>query len=540
MRGQAGAGPSQRGEAYKWLSLGVVVIGSFMSFLDSTVLNVAIPKLMSVFSADVHQAEWVLTSYLLALATVIPITGYLCDTYGTKRMYAVTLSLFTIGSFLCGASWNVWSMVAFRVIQGLGGGGIQPIGMNILFRTFDPSERGKAMGWYGITTMAGPALGPTFGGYLVEYVDWRLIFYINIPVGIAAVLAANALLDETPRTDGLRLDVVGLALATLGTSLTLLGFVYGPVDGWGDTAVVLELTTGLALLGAFVVTELVVEHPLLELRLFRIWSFSNATFVMIIVAISLWGATFMLPLFLETLRDLGPMEVGVLMLPQFISSAAAMPVAGRVTDRFGPRASMVPGMAILILATYAMSRLSLDTPDWSLQITMICRGFGMSLTWIPATTAAMAGVPRNLISSASSLTNAMQRIASSFGTALAVTILQVRQEHHYAALAELVTPWSLPARQVAAQVMGAGLQHGMSAGEASRLALVRLTQVVQRQSMILSFDDTFFLTTLMCLPALVAALLIGDTRRAARAPDQAGAPAHRPEPARSPALAAAE
>src|SRR5713226_9702108 len=209
--------------SHKWWVLGVVVMGVFMSILDSTVVNIALPKLIAVFSTDVHGAQWVLTSYLLALAVVIPMTGYLQETFGGKRVYIITITLFTLASMLCGIAWNLNSMIAFRILQGLGGGLIMPLGMSLLLREFRPEERGTALGIFGIPLMMGPAIGPTLGGYLVQYVDWRFIFYINVPIGVIAVIAASRVLRDTVRGARQRLDIWGVVLVCIGSASLLLG-----------------------------------------------------------------------------------------------------------------------------------------------------------------------------------------------------------------------------------------------------------------------------------------------------------------------------
>src|SRR5579884_1404444 len=218
-------------DSHKWWVLGVIVMGSFMSILDSTVVNIALPKLMSVFSADVHGAQWVLTSYLLALAIVIPLTGYLDETFGGKRIYMITLGLFTIASALCGLSWSLTVLIVFRIIQGLGGGLIQPLGMSLLLREFRPEERGTALGFFGIPLMLGPAVGPILGGFLVQYVDWRFIFYINLPVGILAVIACSRFLREDTLHPGRKLDAWGVGLVGFGSAVLLYGIDNGPTDG---------------------------------------------------------------------------------------------------------------------------------------------------------------------------------------------------------------------------------------------------------------------------------------------------------------------
>lgn len=497
-------------DSHRWWVLGVVVMGSFMSILDSTVVNIALPKLMAVFATDVHGAQWVLTSYLLALAVVIPLTGYLDETFGGKKMYMLTLALFTAASALCGLSWSLNVMIFFRVLQGLGGGLIQPLGMSILLREFRPEERGTALGVYGIPLMLAPAIGPTLGGYLVQFVDWRFIFYINVPIGILAVIAASRVLHEAATRHDQKLDLWGIALVGLGSAALLLGIGNGPADGWGSPAVVLEIIIGVVALVAFVVVELSVEQPLLQLRLLKSFTFSMALSITLIVQIGLFGATFLLPLFLQNLRGLGAMETGLLLIPQALTVALIMPISGRLFDRFGPRVLLVPGMALLAYATYRFHTLSLDTSNGEIIADLMIRGVGMGMAMMPATTAAMNAVPRSLIPRATALTNALQRISGSFGTAIMATILTARQTYQFAQTAQTVTPANPMVQFALGRVHAwAALQH-LPGTAADQLGLQLLYQQVALTAAVKSFDDTFLVAAVICVPAAFIAFFIGN------------------------------
>lgn len=497
-------------DSHKWWVLGVIVMGSFMSILDSTVVNIALPKLMSVFSTDVHGAQWVLTSYLLALAIVIPLTGYMDETYGGKRVYIITLTLFTAASALCGWAWSLNVLIVFRILQGLGGGLIQPLGMSLLLREFRPEERGTALGFYGIPIMLAPAIGPTVGGYLIQFVDWRFIFYINVPIGIIAVVAASRILHESPLRDNQKLDVWGIGLVALGSATLLLGIDNGPTDGWGSTWVVAYLTTGVICLVAFVVIELSVQQPLLELRLFRSTSFSMAIFVTLIIQVGLFGATFLLPVFLQNLRGLGAMETGLLLIPQALIVALVMPISGRVFDRFGPRFVLIPGVALLAYATYRFGTLSLSTTNLQIIVNLMFRGLGMGLAMMPATTAAMNAVPRQLLPRATALANALQRIAGSFGTAIMSTVLTSRTNYQFAMYAQTVTPTN-PAVQVALHQAHAYLMRDfVPAPLANSLSLLLLYQAVSLQAAVQAFDDTFIFAAAVCVPAIIAAAFVSN------------------------------
>ncbi len=503
---------------HKWWVLGVIVMGSFMSILDSTVVNIALPKLMAVYSTDVHGAQWVLTSYLLALAIVIPLTGFVDETFGGKRVYMITLTLFTCASALCGIAWSLGVLIFFRVLQGLGGGLIQPLGMSLLLREFRPDERGTALGFYGIPIMLAPAIGPTVGGYLVEYVDWRFIFYINVPIGILAVIAASRILHEGVLKRNQKLDLWGIALVALGSAALLLGIDNGPTDGWGSTTVVAELIVGVVCLAAFVVVELTTDQPLLELRLFKALNFSTAIFVTLIVQIGLFGATFLLPVFLQNLRGLGAMETGMLLIPQAITVALIMPISGRIFDRFGPTVVLVPGIALLTYATYLFSNLSLNTTNTQIISILMLRGVGMGLAMMPATTAAMNAAPRHLIPRATALANALQRIAGSFGTAIMATVLTTRQTFQFAMMAQTVTPFSPGVQITLARAQASmGLNH-LTADVAHQLGLYMLYQSVAMSAAVRSFDDTFFFASIVCIPAILAAFLVRNTRGSSARP----------------------
>jgi DHA2 family multidrug resistance protein len=493
---------------HKWWVLSVAVIGSFMSILDSTVVNIALPKLISVFSTDVHGAQWVLTSYLLALAVVIPLTGFLDERFGGKRVYIVTITLFTIASAMCGFAWSLTAMIAFRVFQGLGGGLIQPLGMSLLLREFRPEERGTAMGVFGIPIMLGPAFGPTLGGYLVQYVDWRFIFYINVPVGIAAVILASRVLRDTPRRLGQKLDVWGIALVCLGSASLLLGIDNGPTDGWGALDVVLEIAVGVAALVAFVWVELTVEQPLLELRLFKSFTFTIAVSVTLVIQIALFGAIFLLPLFLQNLRGLGAMETGMLLIPQALTVAVVMPIAGRIYDRFGPRVLLIPGTALLAFSTYRFHTLDLNTSNLEIIENLMIRGVGMGMSMMPATTTSMNAVPRNLIPRATALTNALQRIAGSFGTAIMSTVLVTRQNFQYAMAAQTVTPMSTGVQLTMAHVRTMPAFATMPVPLLRELGFYIMYEDVQLTAAVRSFDDTFFVAAVICLAAVLMAVVI--------------------------------
>src|SRR5262245_54515392 len=346
-----------------WQALAVISLGMFMVVLDTTIVNIALPRITVIFSASVDQAQLVLTGYMLALAVVTPTTAYLSMTFGSKKLYLFTLFMFTLGSLLCGLAWSLPSLIVARVIQGLGGGMIQPLGMATLFRITPPERRGAVMGMFALPVMVAPILGPTLGRYLVEYVDWRRVFFLNLPVGALALFLGTVLLRETPTMPSLRFDLPGFLLAALFSCAVLLAMNDAPDVGWSDPAVIAKLWIGAASLGAFIWWELRTQQPLLNLRLFAIPMFSVGALVNFVNTVGLFGAIFLLPVFLQNLRGLGAMQTGLLLFPQALASGVSVVLGGRIYDKVGPRPPVIAGLIVLGVSTWLLSRLDLATSD---------------------------------------------------------------------------------------------------------------------------------------------------------------------------------
>src|SRR5579864_6474660 len=454
---------------YQWQVLICAVVGTFMVMLDQTVVNIALPKITTVFGVGVHETQLVVTSYMLALAIIMPATGYLSDTFGTKRLYLITMALFTGGSMLCGLAWNNTSLVVFRVIQGLGGGMMSPLGMAMLFQVVAPNRRNTFMGFYGLPLMLAPVLGPTLGGYLVEYIDWRVIFTLNVPVGVLGLFLGFTLLRETEHVPGLKFDLRGFLLSAVGFSAILLGFTDAATDGWTSPGVLLRFGTGLAALGMWIWVELTDEHPLLELRLFKIPIFTFSALVSFVLTVGMFGAMLVLPLFLQNLRGLGAAESGLILVSQVLPMTVAMPLVGRLVDKVGVRVVLLIGMPLLVVTTWQFGRLDLTTPDMTIRLWLAARGCAMGLVMMPSMTAGLNAVPLQQMSRASSMSNVMRQVMGAFGTAIIVTVLQVRQTFHTAMLAQTVTPDNLPLQQMMANAQQWAVSQGMSALQAQAM-----------------------------------------------------------------------
>jgi EmrB/QacA subfamily drug resistance transporter len=412
---------------YKWIAASVVVVGALMSILNQTVVNVALPTLETDFGVTLIDIQWVVTAYSLGLAAVIPLTGWLSDRYGTKRVFLVSQVLFTLASMLCGLAWSNPSLGAFRVVQGLAGGLIMPVGMTILMTVSKPEERGRMMAVLGLPMMVAPVLGPLLGGWLVQYVSWRLIFYLNVPIGVAgAIMTALLLRGSAGRAGGYRLDVGGLVLGIPSVVAIVYGLSQPSEHGWGSFETLLPLLGGIALLVVFCLYEIRHPAPLIEIRVFKDAAFTAAMSVNFLIGVALFGSVILVPLFLQQVQGYGALDSGVILATQGLAAAIAMPIGGQLTDRFGARQVVPFGLAILTLASIWSATLAPDTPRWVVAAMLAGRGIGVGLSLMPAISSAYVTMPQRLIGRATSVNNTVQRVASALAVAIITTILADR------------------------------------------------------------------------------------------------------------------
>jgi EmrB/QacA subfamily drug resistance transporter len=485
-----------RGIDYKWLAGGVVMIGAVMVILDQTVVNVALPTLESEFRVPLSSVQWIVTAYTLALASVIPLAGWLTDRYGGKRVFITSQVLFVAGSVLCGLAWSNNALLGFRVLQGLGGGLIMPVGMATLMSLTRPDERGRMMAVLGVPMLIGPVLGPTLGGWLIQAVSWRLIFAINVPIGIAGVTLATLFLREHRPEQARRepLDVGGLLLATS----SVIGLVYGlsqpSTYGWGSFQTIAPLVSGSVLLVAFCAYELRQRHPLIDIRIFRDGAFSASLSLNFLVALSLFGAILLFPLFLQQIQGYSAFETGLILGAQGLGAALMMPIAGTLTDRIGARWVVPIGLVILVGSTIWMTTLSYDTSRQLILAMLLVRGMGMGFCMMPSMSAAYVTMKPELIARATSIANVVQRVAGGLGIAVMATVLSARVT---ANLPHLSGP-------VAA---------GASASNLSGAHLPAPIKALLLQQATKGFDDTFWVSAGLTFLAFPMTILL---RRALR------------------------
>lgn len=514
IRAGAGGQPAARnflGLEYKWLVTIAVIFGLFMAVLDQTVVNIALPKLQAVFGATLNDIQWVVTAYTLAQTVSVPLFGYLADRFGTKWIYMISLALFTLASMLCGISWNVSSMVFFRILQGLGGGALLPIGIAQVYAVFPPAERGRSQAAIGVPVLLAPALGPTLGGYIVQYFSWRIIFYLNVPIGIVGLFMCAILLRRGRVNERARLDIPGLTLSTLTFASLVYDVGEAASDGWGSTRVLGFGIFGLLCLVALVIVELRTPDPLLDVRLYRSWNWTSALLITIATTLALFGALFLVPQYLQVLRGLNPEQAGLVLLPSSLVTLIALPLSGFATDRFGPKYSILIGLVALGVASYLLSGLTLTTPTRLLQIWLIGRSIGIGFASQPASVIALSDVPRAKLARGSSFFTLQRQVSSAFITSFLATYVKDRTIPHYAHLAEQVTQSSPLYSYLSGAVAQAAIQGRWTLPVQAQL-LRQVVLQLRLQATVMAYRDALLLITGTIVGAFVLAFFVGNPR----------------------------
>jgi EmrB/QacA subfamily drug resistance transporter len=504
---------------YKWIVAMVVVLGVFMSILDQTIVNIAIPRLQTAFGADIHSVQWVLTAYILTQGVITPTAAYFSDTFGIKRFYIFSLAAFTIGSALCGIAWSLPVLIFFRVIQGAGGAALFPLSITLLFRAFPPQERGMAMGFFGIPALLAPALGPTLGGYIVTFAGWQLIFYINLPIGIIAIIMAFFLLENSRPDRTTRFDFLGFLFATVGLATLLYALSDASTDGWTSTPVLSSLLIGSISLAVFIVYDIMLANrggqPLLDLRLFLNGPFRTGMIANVFVIFALFGGLFLFPIYLQNIRGLSAFQAGLILLPQALASMVTVIIGGRLVDRLGVRAIMIPGLLILVLATWQLTYISVYSPYWWIQTMLILRGLALGLTVQQLTVASLSEIGPRQLAQASSLSTVIRAVSSSLGIAVLATLVQTQSQVHYAHLAEQVTA-SSQLGQLLPRIQALFVANGTSITSAQSAALQAINGLLLQQAFTLSFQDAFTLTLYVIALAIIATLFVRGSRKRAQ------------------------
>jgi EmrB/QacA subfamily drug resistance transporter len=407
---------------YKWVVASIFVVGLFMDIMDTTIVNVALPTLSREFGASGGAVEWVVLGYLLSLAVWIPASGWIGDRFGTKKTFLFALAAFTLASALCGQAHSLGELIAFRVLQGVGGGMLTPVGTAMLFRAFPPVERAKASTILMIPTVLAPALGPIVGGWLVTDVSWRWIFYVNLPLGVLGFLIGLFLLKEHREPTAGRFDVPGFVLSGAGLALVLFALSRAPEIGWLTVQVIGTGLTGILLFALLVYVELRVPHPMLALRLYKERMFRNANIILTFSYGGFAGVLFLMPLFLQELRGLSALQSGLTTFPQAVGVMISSQVVGRIYHRVGPRRLIFAGLIAVAVASVALVFVDLSTNLWWIRGILFVRGMAMAASFVPLQAATYANISPSDTGRASAIYSTQRQVAAALGVAILATV----------------------------------------------------------------------------------------------------------------------
>src|SRR5438270_849808 len=456
-----------------WLVASAVMISTFMEVLDTTVVNVSLPHIAGSLSATPDEATWALTSYLVANAIILPMTGWLANRFGRKRLLMGSVAGFTLASFFCGFAPNLPLLIIFRVIQGATGGGLQPLSQAILLEVFPPEERGKAMAFWALGIVVAPMLGPVMGGWLTDSYSWRWVFYINVPIGVIALLMTQTFVFDPlyikRRAGGV--DYWGMGMLVVGIGSLQIMLDKGQEEDWFSSHFILTLAilAGAGLIG-FIIRELNTEHPIVDLRVFRYRSYSAGVFLMTVLGFVLYGSTVLVPLMLQTLLGYPAVRAGIVMLPRGLGSFLAMPLVGILMSKIEPRRLLAAGVLVSSLSFWKFSHLSLDVGYWDFFIPLIIQGSAMGFLFVPLTTITNDPVPKEEIGNATSLFNLMRNLGASIGIAAMTTVVARHQQSHTNVLTEFVNAASAQAQQAIAgtkaMLMGRGMDEVIATKQA--------------------------------------------------------------------------
>lgn len=490
----------------KWAIALAVMLPTFIEVMDTSVVNVSLPHIQGSLNAGVDESTWVLTSYLVSNAIIIPITGWLASVFGRRRYLMFSLVIFTLSSLVCGAAPSLEVLILFRVLQGLGGGGLQPLSQAILLESFPPKEHGIAMAVFGMGVVLAPILGPVLGGWITDNWSWRWVFYINLPAGILAVVLAMLFIHDPPyiRRTHFRMDAWGLFLLTVGLGSLQIVLDKGEREDWfnSDLIVVLSCVAVIALV-LFAIVELSSEHPVVNLRVLRDKSFAAGTVIIFFGFFCLFGSIVLLPLYLQQLMGYTALWAGLVLGPGGVASFFIMPIAG-ILMRNGvkPRYLLIAGLVTTALSLWMMSGFNLEADFLAVASPRFLQGFGLGLFFVPLSAATYVNIPKEEMGNASGVFNLLRNLGGSFGVAFSTTVLSQRAQLHQTILSENITPYNVAFQNYFSQVCQ-WLQANQPQASCPTGGLVMVYREVLRQASMLAFNDTFWLLAIATI-SLVA------------------------------------
>jgi len=475
-----------------WIIAVSVMFATFLEVLDTTVVNVSLPHIAGSLSATPEEATWTLTSYLVANAIVLPMTGWLAGYFGRKRLLMLAVSGFTISSFLCGIAPSLSFLVVLRLVQGLTGGVLQPMSQAIMLEAFPVEQRGRGMAFWALGIVVAPILGPVLGGWLTENYSWRWVFYINLPIGIASLIMTKTFIFDPPylRRTRMRIDTIGIGLLVLGIGALQFVLDKGQQVDWFDSRMIFTLTViSITALLLFVIHALTTSDPVLDLRVFKDRTFATGVTMMTILGFVLFGSLVMLPLFLQTILGYSSLEAGMAMAPRGFGAFLAMPLVGYLMGKLDPRKMVIGGLVIAGGTLIMLSWINLDAGYWDIFWPQFIQGLSMGLLFVPLSTVSMNSIPRERMGNATSLFSLMRNLGAGIGIAAVATMVSRRTTLHAAILSEQVHPYSDTARQTFEGMRSLFLSRGSSLTVATQQAYAAIAGMIQRQASLIAFVD---------------------------------------------------
>jgi DHA2 family multidrug resistance protein len=498
-----------------WLVAVAVMFSTFMEILDTTVVNVSLPHIAGNLSASIDESTWVLTSYLVANAIILPLTGWLANYFGRKRLLLISVSGFTVASVLCGLAPTLTVLVVFRVIQGLTGGALQPLSQAVLLEAFPPRDRGKAMGFWGLGIVVAPILGPVVGGWLTDSYSWRWVFYINLPVGLASILMTRWFVFDPPYVSrkSQTVDYWGIGLLAVGIGSLQVLLDLGQQKDWFSSSEIRVLAV-LAVLGIaiFIWRELNTAHPVVDLHVFRVRTYTTGVFLMTVLGFVLYGSLVLLPIMLQTLLGYPSLQAGIAMAPRGMGSFLAMPLVGLLVARVDPRKLLAIGLCGGAMTLYWLGNLNLSAGYWDVFWPQFIQGISLGLIFVPLTTVSMDPIPKETMGNATSLFNLMRNIGGSVGIALSTTMLARRGQANIDVLGAHVNVYDPQVRTFLEGLRNAMIARGADLTTATERAQALAFGLVARQGSMLAFVGVFRLLALIFLAMLPLLLLMRPPR----------------------------
>jgi len=501
-----------------WIIAIAVTLATFMEVLDTSIANVALPHIAGGLSAGQDESTWVLTSYLVSNAIVLPLSGWLSSIVGRKRFYMGCVALFTVSSFLCGFAPNLPALIIFRILQGIGGGGLQPSEQAILADTFPPAKRGMAFAVYGIAVVMAPAIGPTLGGWITDNYTWRWIFFINIPVGILSLMLTSRLIQDPPylrrrKLSETRIDYIGLGFVALGLGTLQIVLDKGQRDDWFESHFILGLAIVSAVSLIFVIGwEWQHKDPIIDLHLFRERTFAVSNLLMFMLGFALLGSTLLLPLFLQTLLGYTAQLAGMALSPGGFAIMVLMPIVGWLLSRYDARFLLLFGLSMLSFSLFHMTNFTLGIDFKTAVLARVYQAVGLAFLFVPINTAAYSYLPREKNNAASGLMNLARNIGGSVGISFVTTMLDRRTQKH---LSDLMSHLTAANAQFQAMLRGIAQQltaHGASSADAQKQAYAVVQNMVQRQATVLAYIDNFYVLGFVILAMVPMVFLMKKTK----------------------------